>query len=69
MKIECNIDKNMRALFSNIGNPDKNSFYLLMTYHKNRKGGFGMEISVEQCNKILKRQNKQYYYVDYTGEA
>lgn len=69
MKIECGFNKNMKALFSNIGNTDKNSFYLLMTYHKSKKGGFGTEISVEQCNKTLKRKNKQYYYVDYTGEA
>ena len=65
MKIECNFNKDMRALFSNVNNKDKNSFYLLMTYHKSRKGGFGTEVSIEQCNKMLRRKNKQYYYGEY----
>lgn len=69
MKIACNFDKNMKALYSNVNSNDKNAFYLLMTYHKNKKGGFGTEISVEQCNKMLKRKNKQFYYIDYPKEV
>lgn len=64
MKIECNFNKDMRALFSNVNSEDKNSFYLLMTYHKSRKGGFNAEISIEQCQKLLKRKNKKYYYAE-----
>jgi len=69
VKIVCNFNKDFRALFSNIGNSDKNAFSLLMTYHKSQKGGFGTEISVEQCNELLKRENKQFYCVDYSEGA
>ena len=62
MKIECRFGGDMRALFSNVGSANPCSFYLVMTFHKSRKGGFGTEISVEQCKRLLKRKNKNYTY-------
>ena len=62
MKFTCRFNKDYIALFSNINSTCENAFYLLMTYHKSRKGGFGHGISVEQCRKLLKRKNKDLYY-------
>ena len=55
-------DKEMRALFSNINNVNENDFYLLMVFHKNKKGGFERDISIEECKTILKKQNSKYNY-------
>lgn len=62
MKIELKwkSDKDMRALFSNIGTDDNNSFLLLIVYHKSKKGGFSRDISIEECNQILKKENLAY---------
>jgi len=62
MKFTCRFDKDYIALFSNINSISENAFYLLMTYHKSRKSGFDHGITVEKCNKLLKRKNRAYYY-------
>uniref|UniRef100_A0A6H1ZB13 Uncharacterized protein n=1 Tax=viral metagenome TaxID=1070528 RepID=A0A6H1ZB13_9ZZZZ len=56
-------DKKMCALFSNIGCKNSDEFYLLMVFHKNRKGGFSRDISVEECIEILNK--KGYIYKEY----
>lgn len=53
-------DRSMRALFSNRNSQDKNAFRLLMVFHKSKKGGFEREISVGECNKILKKVNPSF---------
>ncbi len=63
LNLKWNSDKNMIALFSNIDNIDKNKYYLLMVYHKSMKGGFSREISIEECNEILKKHNSNYSYM------
>jgi hypothetical protein len=62
MKIELPVpgESTQRLLFSNIGNENPNEFYLLMTYHKSKKGGFDYPVTVEQCQKALKK--KGYIY-------
>jgi len=55
--------KNFVALFSNIGCDNPKQFYLLATYHKSRKGGFGTNITVEECEQLLKE--KGYEYISY----
>ena len=55
-------DKNMIALFSNINSKNENDFYLLMVYHKSKKGGFGRDISILECKKILKKHNCNFNY-------
>jgi len=62
MKFTCRFDKDYIALFSNINSVCENAFYLLMTCHKSKKGGFDHGITVEKCQKLLKRKNKAYYY-------
>jgi hypothetical protein len=51
-----------RLLFSNIGNSNPKEFYLLMTFHKSRKGGFDYPVTIEQCEKALKKEG--FIYVD-----
>jgi len=53
----------IRLLFSNIG-VKENEFYLLMTFHKSKKGGFYYPVTVEDCKKALRRYNKSYVYVE-----
>lgn len=55
-------DRNMRVLFSNVGSKDEKEFYVLMVYHKSRKGGFSKEISQDEVVKILKKYNPDYIY-------
>jgi hypothetical protein len=64
MKLLIEFKKDYLALFSNINNIDKNSFYLLMTCHKSKKGGFGEPISENTCDLVLKKYNPEYYYRD-----
>lgn len=52
------------AFFSNVGNEDPNQFYLLLTCHKSEEGGFGTSISIEKCKRLVKRENKNYYFQD-----
>jgi len=54
----------IRLLFSNEGLKKKNEFYLLMTFHKSRKGGFDYPVTVEDCQKALRRKCKSYVYVE-----
>ena len=54
----------IRLLFSNVGRSRKNEFYLLMTYHKSKKGGFNYPVTIEQCKKALKRKSHEYKYVE-----
>lgn len=62
MKIECKFDVDYVALFSNVGSIKENEFFLLMTYHKSKKGGFGKFISVGDCKRLLRKKNKNYVY-------
>jgi len=55
-------DKEMRALFSNIGEENSNCFYLVAVFHKSEKGGFGREISVRECQEILKKHNPAFIF-------
>jgi hypothetical protein len=65
-KFQQRYDRNAYiALFSNVGCENKNHFYLLMTYHCSRKGGFGHGISVEKCKELVKKENPNYKYVEY----
>lgn len=50
------------ALFSNIGQKDPNSFYLLMTYISKSKNPCKQGLSVEDCNRLLKKENEDYFY-------
>jgi len=64
MKIELNAgESGMKLLFSNIGTKNEDEFYLLMAYHKSRKGGFGYKPSIERCKKVLAA--KGYKYINY----
>jgi len=67
MKLELSIPGNssQKLLFSNINSSNSNHFYLLMTYHKSRKGGFSYPVTTDECNKALKRENKNYLYETY----
>jgi len=58
MKLNLPVPGNpkQRLLFSNIDSPDSDSFYLLMTFHKSKKGGFYYPVTVEECKKALKRK-------------
>ncbi|MEK7499111.1 MAG: hypothetical protein AAB649_00705 [Patescibacteria group bacterium] len=49
-----------KLLFSNIGQENPNEFYLLMIFHKSRKGGFSADVTVSECQKALKRKNRNY---------
>ena len=49
-----------RLLFSNVGNDNPKEFYLLMTFHKNRKGGFNYSPTVGKCKKALEKQGFSY---------
>jgi len=53
-----------RLLFSNIDSKSDNHFYLLMTFHKSRKGGFSNPVSIDDCRLALRRYGKQYIYQD-----
>jgi len=54
------------ALFSNNNRENPNEFYLLMTFHKSRKGGFdAVDFTVEDAEKLLKKHNENYVYVDF----
>ena len=55
-------DKEMRALFSDVNNVNGNDFCLLMVFHKNKKGGFERDISIEECKAILKKHDSKYNY-------
>lgn len=54
---------NQRLLFSNVNMEDPNEFYLLMTFHRNRKGGFHYPVTVEECQKALSKKKKEYKFV------
>lgn len=54
-------DKSMRCLFSNVTTKENNCFILLMVFHNSCKGGFDREISIEEANKILRKENPLYY--------
>lgn len=56
--------KDFYALFSNAASKNENEFYLVMVFHKSKKGGFGEPITVEQCEKALKRYNPNFKYVE-----
>jgi len=62
MKINLPVPGNtdQRLLFSNIDSPDPNSFYLLMTFHKSKKGGFDYPVTIEECKKALKKKGLKY---------
>ena len=47
-------------LFSNVNSKKKDEFYLLMTFHKSKKGGFDYPVTVEECKKALEK--KGYFY-------
>ena len=53
----------IRLLFSNVG-VKEHEFYLLMTFHKSKKGGFHYPVTVEDCKKALKRKCRSYVYVE-----
>ena len=54
-----------KLLFSNIGQKNPNEFCLLMVFHKSRKGGFDEPVSIDECQKALRRKNRNFVYVDY----
>ena len=51
-------------LLSNIDCKNSNAFYLLMAYHKSRKGGFDVTVTTDDCDKALKKHNKDLYYYE-----
>ena len=67
MKIELPFNRVYIALFSNIGSKNKNHFYLLMTYHNKRNGGFDEEITPGECQKLLEKVNPEYTYKSKPG--
>ncbi|MBW2006140.1 MAG: hypothetical protein JRI72_16365 [Deltaproteobacteria bacterium] len=64
MKLNLAVPGNssQRLLFSNIGNENKREFYLLMTFHKSRRGGFDYPVTIEECKKALAK--KGYCYIE-----
>ncbi len=65
MKLKIKFHKDYYALFSNIDNEDINAFYLVLVSHKSRKGGFEEPITEEECDKLLKKINPEYYYSEF----
>lgn len=49
-----------RLLFSNIGMENSNCFYLLMTFHKSKKGGFDYPVTITDCKKALAKKDYTY---------
>lgn len=64
MKLTLKYKKDFLALFSNLGMEDENTFYVLATFHKSRKGGFGEGITVAQADKTLKKHNPNYKFLE-----
>jgi len=64
MKLNLPVPGNstQRLLFSNINSENKNEFYLLMTFHKSKKGGFDYPVTIEECKKALSK--KGYSYIE-----
>lgn len=62
MKLNLTVPGNtsQRLLFSNIGLDNENSFYLLMTFHKSKKGGFNYPVTVEECREALSKNGYVY---------
>jgi len=62
MKLNLPVPGNdaQRLLFSNVGNKNQNEFYLLMTFHKSKRGGFDYSATTEECMKALEK--KGYIY-------
>ena len=58
MKIKCRFHQNFIALFSNANSENKNDFYLLMVYHKSKKGGFEETITNLECKVLIANYNK-----------
>jgi len=63
MKINLPVPGNLsqRLLFSNIDSPSPEHFYLLMTFHKSRKGGFDYPVTVNECKEALKKKKLKYF--------
>lgn len=53
---------NQRLLFSNIGMKNPKVFYLLMTFHKSRKGGFNYSVTIGECELALNKVKKGYIF-------
>lgn len=53
-----------RLLFSNAGEYSPNNFYLLMVFHKSKKGGFGKTASTSECEQALRRKNKRFRFLN-----
>jgi hypothetical protein len=66
MKLNLSVpgNPNQRLLFSNIDSPNPESFYLLMTFHKSKKGGFDYPVTVDQCKEALKKKKLKYFEGD-----
>jgi len=62
MKLNLPVPGNpsQRLLFSNVGSKKENEFYLLMTFHKSKKGGFDYPVTVEECQKALAKEGYVY---------
>jgi len=64
MKTKLNLplpgNPSIRLLFSNVSSPDSKKYYLLMTFHKSRKGGFDYPVTAEECKEALKRKGLEY---------
>lgn len=60
MKLKCKFNRDYVALFSNVGSKKEDEFYLLMTFHKSKKGGFDHGITVEECQRLLRRRGYKY---------
>lgn len=62
MKLNLPVPGNaaQRLLFLNVGNENPNEFYLLMTFHKSKKGGFDYPATTEECIKALAKKGYTY---------
>jgi len=62
MKINLPVPGNptQRLLFSNVGSENPLEFYLLMTFHKSKKGGFDYPVSVQECIEALAKKGYVY---------